>query len=133
MPLRRMAGNRVPKDHQSGKAVPVMEESITLYHLEREDITIRIVARFEEDKLVIDGYDIGKTVERAWGDSDYEYVMTVPVAGLPPLYGLLNVKADDRKGLLRAIARRFHGNECWSNLEKFLAKNNIDHDSFTWA
>ena len=133
MPFRSMAGNRVPEDHQNGKAVPVMKESITLYHLEREDITVNIVARFEEDKLVIDGYDIGKTVEEAWGDSDYEYVITIPVAGLPPLYGLLNVKVGDRKGLLRAIATRFHGNRCWSSLGEFLAKNNIYHDSFTWA
>ena len=113
--------------------MPVMKESVTLYHLEREDITINIVARFEEDNLVIDGYDIGKTVEDAWGDSDYEYVMTIPAAGLPPLYRLLNVNVDDRKGLLMAIAKRFHGNRCWSILGAFLAENNIDHDSFTWA
>ena len=110
-----------------------MEESITLYHLEREDITINIVARFEEDKLVIDGYDIGEAVKAAWGDSDYEYVMTIPAAGLPALCGLLKVEVDDRKGLLKAIAKRFHGNECWSSLGEFLATNNIDHDSFTWA
>ena len=66
-------------------------------------------------------------------DSDYEYVITVPAAGLPPLYALLNVKVDDREGLLRAIAKRFHGNRCWSKFGEFLAENNIDHDSFTWA
>ena len=45
-------------------------ESITLYHLKRKDIKINIVARFEEDKLIIDGYDIGKTEVEAGGDSD---------------------------------------------------------------
>ena len=49
-----------------------IDYSTTLYHLEREDIKINIVARFEKDKLIIDGYDIGKTVKEAWGDSDYE-------------------------------------------------------------
>lgn len=72
-----------------------MEESITLYHLEREDIKVDVVARFEKNKLIIDGYDIGKTVEEAWGDSDYEYVMTIPTTSLPQLYRLLNVKAGD--------------------------------------
>jgi hypothetical protein len=27
--------------------------------------------------LVVEGYDIGKTVEEVWGDSDYEYSITV--------------------------------------------------------
>jgi hypothetical protein len=110
-----------------------MKESITLYHLEREDIKINIVARFDEDKLIIDGYDIGKTVEEAWGDSDYEYVMTIPARSLPPLYRLLNVKIDDRKGLLKALAKRFHGNACFSAIGDFLDKNSIEYDSFTWA
>ena len=47
-----------------------MKKSITLYHLEREDIKIDIVARFDKGDLIIDGYDIGKTVEEAWGDRD---------------------------------------------------------------
>ncbi len=110
-----------------------MKESITLYHLEREDITINIVARFDEGRLIIDGYDIGKTVEKSWGDSDYEYVMTVPATSLPPLYGLLNVKVDDRKSLLTALAQRFHGNRCFSALGKFLVENNIDYEGSTWA
>jgi len=109
------------------------KESITLYHLKREDIKINIVARFEEDKLIIDGYDIGKTTAEYWGDSDYEYVMTIPAKSLPALYRLLNVKVDDRKGLLNALANRFHGNKCFSAIGDFLDKNNIEYESFTWA
>jgi len=110
-----------------------MGESITLYHFESEDIKINIVARFEKNKLIIDGYDIGKTVEEAWGDSDYEYVMTIPNSSLPPLYELLNVEAGDRRGLLEALAKRFYGNHCFSAIGDFLEKNNIKHEGFTWA
>ena len=110
-----------------------MKESITLYHVEREDIKVDIVARFDEDKLIIDGYDIGKTVEEFWGDSDYEYVMTIPATSLPPLYGLLNVQVGDRKRLLSALAKRFHGNGCFSAIGSFLDQNSIDYESFTWA
>lgn len=110
-----------------------MKESITLYHLHREDIKIDIVARFEKDKLIIDGYDIGKTVEEAWGDSDYEYVMTIPASSLPPLYRLLGVEVGDRKRLLGALAKRFHGNKCFSSLGDFLDQNGIEHETFTWA
>ena len=110
-----------------------MKKSITLYHLEREDIKIDIVARFEKDKLVIDGYDIGKTVEEIWGDSDYEYIMTIPAKNLPPLYRLLGVEGDDRKTFLEALAKRFHGNKCFSALGGFLDQNGIEHETFTWA
>ena len=110
-----------------------MKESITLYYLEREDIKIHIEARFDKDKLVIDGYDIGKTVEECWGDRDYEYVVTIPAKSLPPLYGLMNVEVNDRKGLLEALAERFHGNKCYSEIRDFLDKNNIKYESFTWV
>ena len=107
--------------------------SKTLYHLEREDIKIDIVARFEKDKLIIDGYDIGKTVKEAWGDTDYEYVMTIPAKSLPPLYELLGVEVGDRKALLEAIAERFHGNKCYSAIRDFMDQNSIEYESFTWA
>jgi hypothetical protein len=110
-----------------------IDYSITLYHLEREDIKIDIVARFDKGKLIIDGYDIGKTVEEAWGDSDYEYVMTIPARSLPPLYRLLNVKVDDRKTLLEALAKRFHGNKCFSAIGDFLDQNSIERETFTWT
>jgi hypothetical protein len=86
---------------------------ITLFHLDREDIRIHIEARFEDEKLVVDGYDIGKTVEEYWGDSAYEYVMTIPGEGVYALYGLLDVEAGDKRRLLKALAERFHGNECF--------------------
>ena len=40
-----------------------LQKRITLFHYECEDITIDIVARFENKNLIIDGYDIGKRVE----------------------------------------------------------------------
>ena len=110
-----------------------MKKSVTLYHVKREDIRIDVVARFDKDKLIIDGYDIGKTVEEAWGDSDYEYIMTIPASSLPPLYGLLDVDVGDRKRLLKALAKRFHGNECFSAIGDFLDQNSIEHKTFRWA
>ena len=109
-----------------------MKKAITLYHLERDDIKITIKARFEAEKLIIDGYDIGKTVEEAWGDGDYEYVMTVPGEGVDVLYGLLDVEAPDRWGLLEALAERFRGNECFSRIGDFLDQNGIEHETFRW-
>jgi hypothetical protein len=115
------------------KLLTPMRNSITLFHFQDEDIKIDIVARFDGDELVIDGYDIGKRVEEAWGDSDYEYIMTIPATSVASLYGLLDVEAGNRKKLLKALAKRFHGNKCFSAIGNFLDQNSIKHKTFTWT
>jgi len=131
--LRSMVRKDSSMNHQDGEPAPGKDLSITLYNLKREDIKINIVARFEDNNLIIDGYDIGKTVEEAWGDSDYEYVMTIPAKNLPPLYRLLSVKEGDRKGLLKTLKKRYHENNCFSAIGKLLDENNIKHKTFTWT
>ncbi len=84
-----------------------MSNSITLYHFKDKNIKVDIVARFDDDNLVIDGYDIGKRVKEFFEDSDYEYVMTLPAEGVADLYGLLDVKAGNRKKFLKALAERY--------------------------
>ncbi len=115
------------------KQLTPVGNSITLFHFKNENIKIDIVARFDEDELLIDGYDIGKTVEEAWGDSDYEYIMTIPATSVASLYGLLDVEAGNRKKLLKALAKRFHGNKCFSAIGDFLDQNSIEHETFTWT
>jgi hypothetical protein len=115
------------------KLLTTMRNSITLFHFQDEDIKIDIVARFDGDKLVIDGYDIGKRVGELMGDSDYEYIMTIPATSVASLYGLLDVEAGNRKKLLKALAKRFHGNKCFSAIGDFLDQNSIEHETFTWA
>jgi len=109
-----------------------MSKSITLFQLKREDIKIHIEARFEGEQLVVDGYDIGTTVEEVWGDSDYEYDMVIPAEGVDTLYGLLNVKAGDKKELLKALAERFHGNTCFSEIGDFLDEHGVKHGTYRW-
>lgn len=110
-----------------------MRQSITLYHLEREDIKVDIVARFARDKLVIDGYDIGRTVEEVWGDSDYEYVLTLPAESVARLYALLGVAAGDRRALLKALEARFGGHRCFSAIREWLDEHDVPYESFTWT
>jgi hypothetical protein len=74
-----------------------------------------------------------KLMKEAWGDSDYEYVMTIPAKSMPSLYGLLGVEVGDQKALLKALAKRFHGNKCFSDIGDFLDNNGIEHETFTWA
>ncbi|MDZ4716779.1 MAG: hypothetical protein SH819_15040 [Cytophagales bacterium] len=106
---------------------------ITLFHEEREDITIDICARFDGEALVIDGYDIGKRVKEYWGDSDYEYFMKIPIAGVEVLYKHFEIPGPDKDQLLSLIQTRYHSNRCYSELEKLVSDLGIVHESFKWA
>jgi hypothetical protein len=106
---------------------------VTLFHLVNPNIEVTIEAYFEEEKLVIEGYDIGKRVEEAWGNSDYEYSVTIPNKEVIKLYPLLKVKEGDKEGLLKAIASKYNTNTCYSTFRDFLDKNGIKSDGFSWA
>jgi hypothetical protein len=110
-----------------------MSLAVALYHFESADIKIDIEARFEGDTLVIDGYDIGKRVKEYWGDSDYEYTITVPPTSVVLLYSLLNVMIGDKQSLLQEIAKRYHTNTCYSDFRNLLDDNQIPCSGFTWV
>ncbi|MBL7850540.1 MAG: hypothetical protein JNN04_06530 [Cyclobacteriaceae bacterium] len=105
---------------------------VTLFHEEREDIRIDIVAYFEQDTLVIDGYDIGKTVKDYWGDSDYEYGMRIYPEGVQKLYAHFSL-APDPSQLLALLADRFSGNRCFSQLESLVDQLKLPHESYKWT
>ena len=47
-----------------------MEFKKRLFIIDREDIRVTIDLGFDGEDLKLDGYDIGKTVDEMWGDSD---------------------------------------------------------------
>ncbi len=106
---------------------------VTLYHFVSEGIKITIEAYFEDEYLVIDGYDLGKNVEAYWGDADYEYLIKIPQAGIDFLYQYLNVVPQDRPSLLNALAFCFNTNSCYSDICKLMADNKIVCEGFSWA
>ena len=106
---------------------------ITLFNYDSPDISINIQAYFEMEKLIIDGYDIGKRVMEVLGDSDYEYKTTIPADEVIKLYPLFNVTHGDKSGLLNAIAGKFNTNTCYSEFRDFLEKNGIRSEGFAWA
>lgn len=108
-------------------------ERITLFDSRNENIHINIEAYFSEEKLVIDGYDIGKTVEEYWGDSDYEYMVTISEAGVEFLYHHFAIQTGDKEGLLKALAERYHSNYCYSEIRTLLDDHKIKYEGFTWT
>lgn len=106
---------------------------ISLYQFKSPFISIYIDAYFDDGKLIIEGQDIGKTVEEVWGDSDYEYSVTIPSNEVIKLYALFQVKEGDENGLLKAIADKYNTNTCYSEFRDFLKENGIEYEGFTWA
>jgi hypothetical protein len=105
----------------------------TLFQYTDSGISINVEAYFEGEKLVIEGYDIGKKVEEVWGDSDYEYTTTVSENEVIKLYSLMGVNDSDKAGLLEAIAERYNTNTCYSQFNDFLSKNGIKTEGFSWT
>jgi hypothetical protein len=107
-------------------------DKIALYTLTTTDIKISIEARFEGDSLIIDGYDIGRTVKEYWGDSDYEYTTTISAESVKKIYQLLNIQTDNKNALLEILAARFNSNTCYSEIQKMLDDNKIPYEGFSW-
>ena len=106
---------------------------IVLFRHKTADISIYIDAYFDGGRLIIEGQDLGKTVEDWWGDSDYEYSLTIPADEADKLYPLLKVKQGDKEGLLNMIAAKYNTNSCYSDFKTFLKRNNIKFEAFTWT
>ena len=108
-------------------------ERITLFHLERSDIKISMELYFKENgQLFFDGYDIGKTVKDAWGDSDYEYSYTIEPDEVEKLYALFELKSGDQSGLLKVLKNEFSGNKAYSLFGDFMTANKITYSGFSW-
>lgn len=81
---------------------------ITLFKFENSGIKISMEIYFNNnDQLIFDGYDIGKSVEEAWGDSDYEYTYTIEPKEVDKLYPLFGIKNSDKQRLLMELKNRF--------------------------
>lgn len=108
-------------------------ESVTLYYHEESEIKISIEAYFESEMLVIDGCDMGPRVKEYWGDSDYEYIVKVPAAGVSFLYKHFNITNDDKGELLQVLAARYNTNTCYSDIRQLLDDHHIQYEGFTWT
>jgi hypothetical protein len=109
-------------------------ETVLLYSFISPDIKVTIEAYFNEPGgLVVDGYDIGKSVKDYFGDSDYEYILTVPQVEVAKLYALCSLPLNDAPALLRHLQSRFNTNHCYSDIKSFLEKNQVRYESFSWS
>ena len=109
-----------------------MELNKQVFKLDSKAIRITINLGFDGEHLKLDGYDIGKTVGDMWGDSDYEYSITIDSANLEKLYELNKVEVGDKKKLISELSKFLSINEAYSVFHDYLMENKIEFNSFSY-
>jgi hypothetical protein len=104
--------------------------SVTLFQFQSESVKVSIEAYYEENNLIIDGYDIGRSVEEFWHREDYEYKLTIPPESIQFLMDHFQV--SDHQLLLDKLASTFNTNTCYSDIRNLLDSNNQPCQGFTW-
>lgn len=106
---------------------------ISLYEHESPGLKVSLDLYFnEKNQLILDGYDIGKTVYELRGDADYEYIYTINFTEVQKIADVLGASLDDRNSFLHVIKSRFHGNEAFSKFGEFMRSNGILFEQFYW-
>ena len=109
-----------------------MEHNKKLFSIDNENIRVMINLGFDGEDLKLDGYDIGKSVSDMWGDSDYEYSITVSAAELPRLYELNRVPFGNKKKLISVLAKFLSDNKALTLFHDYLKENNIPFTCFSY-
>ena len=109
-----------------------MDPSIELFHMQRSDVRVYMNLGFEGEDLKFDGHDLGTTVDEHWGSSEYEYTATVLAKDLVALYALQGILPGDKEALLQALAPQFSNNSGYTQFKKYLKKEGIPFDKFTY-
>lgn len=76
-----------------------------------------------EGDLVIEGQDLGDTVEKYYGFREYEWIWTIRAGDIPILLKALGVASD----VLSALNQRFNGNNA-ADLKALLDSHEIPHE-----
>ena len=109
-----------------------MEHNKRLFTIDREDIKVTIDLGFDGEKLKLDGYDVGKMVSEIFGDSDYEYSITISSENLPKLYEINKVEFGNKKELINALSIFLSDNQAYSLFHDYLKENEIKFTPFTY-
>ena len=120
-----------------------------LFRLRDKNISIHIDVCINKDtgSLVIEGHDVGKTVSAMFGDSDYEYWLTINRENKPRLFELFAEsdpeavaaaigypKDNERdKALVALIQKHFSQHDVVSKLEELCKAKGIPCEFFSYS
>lgn len=109
-----------------------MSKSVTLYKVNTPTQKVEIKLIISEDKLLVSGFDIGKTTKEIFGNSDYEYNITIVKSDI---YNHINEIQGDKPTedeIANWYLAKFYGNNCFSNIKSFYIENNLKYEIFFW-
>ncbi len=97
------------------------EVSEEIYRQEGESFRSIMVTLSPSGRLKLDAQDMGKFVEEYWGDSDYEFWITIPPEAAAKLAYVL-------------LKKLYAGREqAVTELRELCAAENIPHENGSWA
>lgn len=104
---------------------------VTLYQEKVAQLKCIVTAIIEENGVfLVEGYDNGELVQKAWGDYDSEYSLKLSVSAVEKLKKQLKVHQDE--DLLQQIQQQFGGATAFSQFKNFLDQQEIAYDYFSW-
>lgn len=97
---------------------------VILCDVRRSDLWIRVWATITDGRLMISGQDLGRFVEKIWGDSDYEYWYNFSREETDKLLRAINGKKNPAKALLR----EFSGESGCMRMSELCEANGIEYE-----
>ena len=110
-----------------------MKKTVTLFKNKSEGLIVEELIHYRDGMLVFDGWHAGDKVERHWGDWDYEFWINVPAASIPKLKSKLWVSWMPMGLFLHFLAWKFPADTLFREVEDFLKKHDIEHESWAWV
>ena len=101
------------------------KQKVTLCESKQERVSICVTASLIDGKLIISGQDTGDAPEEFWGDSDYEYWLTIPATDTKKLFNLLCADNPDADPM-DVLQNRFHGESAFSSIREFCQRHGIN-------
>ncbi len=101
------------------------KQEITLCEQKGTRISIYVDASLHDGSLTISGQDIGEAAEEFWGDSDYEYWLTLSPDATTKLFKILCAGSPDEDPL-DVLQKKFHGTGAFSGIRAFCARHGIE-------
>ena len=97
----------------------------------RRDLYVVIT---DEGDLILDGCDSGPAVLEHFGESDYEYAVTVKADNLAKLFDLLKGSPQEysQSKLLILVRKMFSHEHGFSEFKTLMEENHIDFDSWSF-
>lgn len=106
------------------------KQKVTLCEVELERVSIYVDASLVDGELHISGQDIGEAAEEFWGDSDYEYWLTIPEKDTRKFFKLICADSPG-KDPLTVLQKKFHGESAFRSISAFCKRHGIKAEFFS--